>query len=242
MLTDDVDAAMEGYNGAWGFALIDVECDALAESPTDYAQYPASAGKIVTFIAVLREVERKNFDYPEIEDHLELAVLISSDIAANHLTTLITPANIAEVTGLAGLSARSTFVHDWRLAWLAPADLARVWAALLRGELLSPEHTDLLLGLTQQADFPIGAGYDTFPEELGVDGYDYGQKAGYWVSTEEPDNLVGAGFIRLSNDPESAFAVVLMVETEMDDVFEPQRRKVFPLLLEFIRGEVEAHR
>lgn len=237
-LRASVSDAMEEYDGTWGFAVHDVDCDSLVTYPLGYAQYPASAGKIVIAIAALRAVEDGLLPFEDIEGHLELAVQLSLDAEIDVINDLLEPEQIAAVLELAGTSTLTEFEQEWRDARMSPADLARVWATLLRGDLLTGTWTDYLLRLASGAVFPEG--YDTFPEDLDLPDYEYGQKAGYWVSLEEPDVLVGSGFIRPADGSSHGFALVLMVTTPMDDVFDEQRRSVFPLLLDLVLGELSS--
>lgn len=231
---------MDEYDGTWGFALYDLGCESLVTFPLGYVQYPASSSKIVIVIAALRAVEDGLIQFEEIEGYLDLVLHLSLDAETDAINAYLDPAQIAEVLEIAGVGDLVEFEQEWRDARMGPADLALVWAALLRGDLLTIPWTDYLLGLASEAVFPEG--FETFPEELGVDGYQYGQKAGYWVSGDEDDVLVGAGYIRPLDHSHPGFALVLMVTTAMDDVFDKQRRSVFPLLRDFVLDEVERAR
>ena len=55
-LTRVVSEEMDGFDGDWGFALIDIECRMEISVHAEHSQYPASAGKIVIVIAALRGV------------------------------------------------------------------------------------------------------------------------------------------------------------------------------------------
>jgi len=230
---------MLDYPGTWGFAIIDIGCDAAASFPPAYVQYPASAAKIVPVIAVLRAVARGDIEFETVAGDLELVMTISSDESADYLASLVTDEDVADVLALAGVSTLTTFVHDWESASMTPADLAAVWAGLLRGDLLPPEWESYLLDLAGQAVIPEG--YQTFPVDPGLAGYAYGQKAGFWVSDDEPDVLVGAGFLR-SESGGPGFAIVLMVTTEAGDELEAKRHDVFPLLRDFVAGETRPSR
>lgn len=232
----DVDAAMDGYPGTWGFALIDVDCQAAASFPPSYVQYPASAGKIVPVVAVLRAVARGDIESEAVTSDIELVLTISSDESADYLAGLVSEEEVADVLALAGVSNLTSFIHDWEGASMAPVDLAAIWAALLRGDLLPPEWQAYVLDLAGQAVIPEG--YETFPLDPGIDGFAYGQKAGFWVSDEEPDVLVGAGFLRPLDNRSTGFAMVLMVTTEYGDEGESRRQDVFPILRDFVAGEV----
>ena len=235
---DAVAEAMDGYEGTWGFALVDIECRTEVERPPGYRQYPASAGKIVPIIATLRAVDDGRVAFDDIADDLEQAVTISSDLAVDALATHIAPKDVEAVLSIAGVSESTSFASGWRHSVTTPLDLARVWSAVLMGDVLETQTAAVLLSLAGRAGFPAGFGYETFPESLGVPGLAYGQKAGYWVSPDEPDDFVGAGFIQPVGGGPPGFSLVLMVETDEDDVREPQRRSVFPILVEFILGEM----
>lgn len=237
-LSDPIASAMDGYNGEWGFALIDADCDAMVEYPAGYSQYPASSWKIVIVIAALRAVEAGELELEQIEEHLELVLQHSFDANTDAINAFVTLEQLNEVTEIAGISALTTYEKDWRYTDGTPLDLARVWAALLRGDLLSEEWTDYLLELAETAEFPNN--YETFPPApLDTPGYQYGQKAGFYISENDPHYLIGAGYIRPDDGRSDGFALVLMAVTPMRDVSDPQRREVFPILLEYILGELE---
>jgi hypothetical protein len=57
------------------------------------------------------------------------------------------------------------------------------------------------------------------------------------VSDGVPYFLLGAGFLRPSNGEHAGVVMVLMARTTNPDLGDPQRRAVFPLLFEYVRGE-----
>jgi hypothetical protein len=230
-LEQAVTDAMAGYAGTWGFAVRDLGCDTeLAVNP-DYAQYPASAGKIVTVIATLREVEAGRIDLEAVWGQIAGIMTYSWDLSADVLTRQLTPAAVQSVLADAGVSEKARFQHSWRRAYMSPMDLAIVWEALVQGELLSEEMTERLLDLAGGAVIP--ASLDTFPAEIDLPGYEYGQKAGYYVSDGVPYFLVGAGFL-VSTDPDGPrYTMVLMTRSTERDLNHPQRREVFGLLLAY---------
>lgn len=226
---------MDGYDGTWGAALIDLACGTSMAIHPDYSQYPASAGKIVVVIAVLRAVDEGLLDFREVEPLIDEVMRYSADFAADALNALLEPAQVQRLLGDAGVSAQSVFEHSWTEASMPAQDLARVWAALLDGRLIAPAWTDYLLARSSEADVP--AGLETFPLEIGVEGYDYGQKAGYYISDGVPYFLAGAGYIRPSgNQLSPGYALVWLGRTTNPDLFDPQRRQVFPLMLDYIQA------
>lgn len=227
--------AMEGYNGTWGAAVIDLACGTSVAVNPEYTQYTASAGKIVIVIGILRAVEEGTIQFAEVEPLILEVMHFSSDHAATTLNDMLTPAQVQSVTADSGVSAASTFEHAWDYADMPAIDLARVWAALLAGDLLTPRWTEYLLTRAGQADIPDG--FETFPHEVGVEGYQYGQKAGYYVSDGIPYFFVGAGFVRPVGDPEldPGYALVWLGRTMNPSFLDPQRRTVFPLMFQYIQ-------
>jgi hypothetical protein len=236
-LEEAVTEAMAGYPGTWGFAVRDLGCDtALAVNP-GYAQYPASAGKIVTVIATLREVEAGRLDLEAVWGQVTGIMTYSWDLSADVLTRQLTPAAVQSVLADAGVSDKARFLHSWRRAYMSPMDLAIVWEALVQGELLSEEMTERLLDLAAGAVIP--ASLDTFPAELDLPGYQYGQKAGYYVSDGVPYFLVGAGYLISTRADGPRYTMVLMTRSTERDLSHPQRREVFDLLLAYAGLEAD---
>ena len=232
-----VEEAMEGYEGTWGLALVDLDRNSPIVIRPEYRQYPASAGKIVVIIAALRAVQEGVVEFATIEPHVELVMHHSLDVDTDVVASFVTPAQVSAVLEAAGVSEASSLEYEWRQALFTPHDLALVWASLLRGEQLDEGWTTYLLGLASEAIFPDG--YETFPAAFGVPGYQYGQKAGYWVSVEQLDDLVAAGYVRPEDASSEGFAFAFLLETPLDDLFDPQRRLVFPLIRDFVVAELD---
>ncbi len=235
-----VEEAMEGYEGTWGLALVDLDCNSPIVIRPEYRQYPASAGKIVVIIAALRAVQEGVVAFAAIEPHVELVMHHSLDVDTDVVASFVTPAQVSAVLEAAGVSAASSLEYEWRQAVFTPHDLALVWASLLRGEQLDEGWTSYLLGLASEAIFPDG--YETFPAAFDIPGYQYGQKAGYWVSVEQLDDLVAAGYVRPEDASSEGFAFAFLLETPLDDLFDPQRRLVFPLVRDFVVAELDGER
>jgi hypothetical protein len=238
-LMDEVEAraleAMAGYNGSWGLALIDLDCETSMAINGDWAEYAASSSKIVVVIAVLRAVEDGRLDYESIRPQVEGVMHHSWDADATHLNYLVSPQEIQEVLDMAGMSDASEFPYVWNYAIMTAPDLARVWEALLRGELLGEEWTERLLDLASQAEVPPSN--ETFPAEFDEPGYQFGQKAGYYVTGGLPYYLVGAGYVRPEEPGERlGYVMVFTVYSLNPDLDEPQRRAVFPILMDYVRA------
>lgn len=269
-LDAEIEAAMAGYPGDWGFGMIDLDCGVELTVRGDYVQYTASAGKIVPVIAALRAVDPGTFaasipadppplncgvhgplgaagepvDFARLEEALRLVMVHSCDHEANLINDLVTPEQIAEVLELADVSEQTRFEYRWNQAFMPAIDLARVWAALLEGRLLDGEMTEYLLALSSSAVIPQGL--DTFPADPGIPGWQLGQKAGYCIVCD-PYTLVGlgAGYLRPEDGGEVSaragdhlgVAVVLMVRTTTLSVADPQRREVFPHVVDYVLGD-----
>lgn len=233
-LTAAVEATMAGYKGTWGFALYDLECDTMVTVNPDYLQYPASASKIITVIATLRAVEEGRIDLAEVEPVMDQVLTWSSDYHADLLETYLTPEDLSAVLTDAGTSEAAYIRETWHYTYMTPADMARVWAALVQGRLLNDELTALLLEKASKADIPPE--YETWPSPLATEitGFDFGQKAGYWVSDGVPYHFVGAGYLRDTVDPGRSFIPVVFLRAEDPDLLDSQRRSVWPLVLEHI--------
>lgn len=239
-LVVDIEDAMGGYEGVWGLALIDLDCESAIMVRPRYSQYPASAGKIVILTAALRAVQDGLLDFAAIEQHVELVLWHSLDKNTDEIAAFLAPAQVGEVLARARVSPASSLQWEWRDAWFTPHDLALVWASIVRGEQLDERWTAYLMRLASEAEFPDG--HETFPPQFGVEGYEYGQKAGFWVSDDDPHHFVAAGFVRPEEGASAGFTFAFMLETWQEDVFEPQRRTVFPLVRDFVVGEVERSR
>ncbi len=239
-LVASVEEAMDEYEGVWGLALIDLDCGSSIVVRPQHSQYPASAGKIGVLTAALRAVQDGLLDFALIEENVELVLYYSLDKNTDEIAALITPEQVAAVVARAGISWRSNLRWHWREAWLTPHDLALVWASILRGEQLDEEWTGYLLQLASEAVLP--AGDDTFPEDFGIAGYRYGQKAGYWTPEKDPDYFAAAGYVQPEDGASAGFTFAFLLETWEEDVSEPKRRAVFPLVRDFVVGEVERNR
>jgi hypothetical protein len=232
-LVADVEGAMAGYPGTWGFAYIDIFCDATVATDPGYHQYAASAGKIISIVAALRAVEAGQVAFETLEPSITTILHVSDDLLSDHIETFVTAEDLEAVIADAGV-VDSTIRGSWRFTNFSAVDLARVWAALIDGRLLNAEHTEWVLARAGEADIP--APYETYPGMSFEHPYlQWGQKAGYYVSDGVPYFLVGAGYLRDPQTGQGFVSVVLMV-TEFADLLEPQRRSVFPLVVD----EVEA--
>lgn len=234
-LEETIRDAMIGYDGQWGFALIDIVCDASAIVNEDYFEYAASAGKIVTLVAALEAVESGELEDWELESldlSLRQVLRTSSDWDADLLEGYFPTSRLDELLREANLGDRSYMRNSWKFSMMTPIDLATFWAAILKGDLLDNDSTAYLLDLASQAEIPPE--YETFPgSNFELEGFQYGQKAGYYVEDGVPYFFVGAGYIREMQGDE-AFAVALLIRTENPELFDPQRRTVFPLVVEHI--------
>ncbi len=235
---------MTDYEGVWGMALIDLDCASSITVRPDHAQYPASAGKIVLVVAALRAVQDGLLEFSEVEEHIDLVLWHSLDKNTDAIAELVTPEQVAEVVERAGLSEQSRVPWQWRFAWFTPHDLALVWASIVRGEQLEEEWTTYLLHRASEVVLPVG--YETFPAEFGAEGYQYGQKAGYWLPEDEPARLVSAGYARplpgegASESAGFTFAFLVKTWAEELDFSDPQRGLVFPLVRDFMVAEMAA--
>lgn len=265
-LAADIEAAMAGYDGDWGFGMVDRDCDVELEVRGEWVQYTASAGKIVPVIAALRALDLDTFeaavpdepvamhchsiagplgatgepvDFAAMETALLLVMTHSCDHEANLINDLVTPEQVVEVLADSGVSDETQFAYRWNQARMPAIDLARVWAALLDGRLLEADVTVYLLELAAGAEVP--AGLDTFPARLDLPGWQLGQKAGYCIVCE-PYTIValGAGYLRpvpADVTEERGVALVLMAQTTTLPVADQQRREVFPLVVDYVVGD-----
>ena len=235
-LESEVAAAMDGYDGTWGFALIDLDCEAMAAVNPDYVQYAASAGKFPFIVASVRAVQEGRLDLADIQEDLELVLHHSLDSSADNIAATVSDAEVQAVLDLADVSELTTFHDSWRYFFSTPADMARIWAAFLDGKMLDEEHTELLMQLASEAEVPEA--YETWPAVFDEPSLRFGQKAGYWVSDGTPYHLVGAGFLVPFDGSSAGFAPVILMIGNDPDLLEPQRRTVFPLVVEFVLSEL----
>ncbi len=235
-LIEAVEEVMIDYEGVWGLALIDLDCGSSVIVRPRHSQYPASAGKIVILTAALRAVQDGLLEFELIEEAVELVLHYSLDKQTDEIAELITPEQVAEVMVRAGVTSSYLEWH-WRKAWFTPHDLARVWASIVRGEQLDERWTAHLLRLASEVVLPEGK--EAFPADFGVEGYRYGQKAGYWTPEEESDIFVSAGYVVPEDGASAGFTFAFLIETWEEDIFEPKRRAVFPLVRDFMVAEME---
>ncbi len=232
LLVNDVNEALQGYNGDWGFALYDLNCDHMTAINGDYIQYTASTSKIITIIAVMRAVEAGDVDLEAVEPHIDEVFEWSSDHDANVLEEFIDPADLDAVLADAGVSSQAYIDGSWNQAHMTAPDMARIWAGIIRGELLTEESARYLMDKTGLAEIPDGL--ETFPDaRFEMDGFQYGQKAGYYVIDGIPYFMVGAGFLAEDDGPET-FIPVFILRTENPEFLDPQRREVWPLVVEHV--------
>lgn len=232
-----VEETMTDYEGVWGLALVDLDCASSIVIRPRHSQYPASAGKIVILVAALRAVQDGLLEFEAIEENLELVLYYSLDKSTDEISDFITPEQVGAVMARAGVSTDSYLQWHWRDARFTAHDLALVWASILRGEQLDERWTARLLQLASEAVIPEAD--VTFPAGFGVDGFQYGQKAGYWKPEDDPDFFAAAGYIQPVDAAGAGFAFAFLLRTWEEDPFEPQRRSVFPLVRDFVVGEVE---
>ena len=238
-LTDLLAAEMDGFGGDWGFALIDLECGTEIAVNTDHSQYPASAGKIVIVIAALRAIADGSFEPdPALIEDVEEILVSSLGPPADRLAMQLSPEQISAVQSRAGVSDRSRLTETWRNAYFTAVDLARIWASLLLGDQLEPEHTDLVLELAGRALLPDEEGFWPFPADFGVAGVQYGQKAGFWESDEPTGYRVSAGYVRAHDRPGQGFAFAFLAQITAEGLEEDWRRAVFPIVRDFVNFEL----
>ncbi len=231
---------MTDYEGIWGLALIDLDCGSSVVVRPQHAQYPASAGKIVILTASLRAVQEGLLEFELIEENVELVLHHSLDKQTDEIAELLTPEQVGDVMARAGVSARWFPEWQWRWALFTPHELALFWASIVRGEQLDERWTAHLLQLASEVVLPEGK--EAFPQEFGVEGYRYGQKAGYWTpeeEEEEADIFVSAGYVVPEDGSSMGFTFAFLLETWEEDILEPKRRAVFPLVRDFVVGEME---
>jgi hypothetical protein len=222
----EIEAALAGFPGEWGFHVIDLPSGAEMGINNSQNFYPASAGKIVVAIAVLRQVDQGIRDLDEVRDRFEQMILVSSDEAADELDGLVNESETQQVLTDAGVSPSASF-PGWRQGFLSARDLALVWRALVQGELLSSDSAGYLLDLTARVN--LESPFETFPARF-RDGYLYGQKAGYNIQSF-PHTFVGAGYT-LSSDLRYGFVAVIILRTEASaEDTRQQRMLVHPILV-----------
>ncbi len=239
VLTEAVEQSMDGYTGGWGLALIDLDCDAAILVNRDHSQYPASAGKIVIVITALRAVQDALLEFEgEVQEDIEIILSKSLDAHSDRLNDKVTSEQIAAVLERAGASEASEYEHSWRYAHLAPIDLARVWVSLVRGEQLDEELTAYLLDLATRPE--LGDAFWPFPADFGVEGYAYGQKAGYWTSGVPVGYRVSAGYARPEDGSSEGYVFAFMIRAVWQDLRGYWQRPVFPLVRDFIVAELGA--
>lgn len=237
-LTDAVEDVMAGMTGGWGLALIDLDCDASIVVRPEHGQYPASAGKIVIMITALHAVQEGLLDLEEIRPHVEIVLAQSLDWNADLVNDLVTSEQIAGVLERASVSEASEFEHSWRYAHMTALDMARVWASLMRGEQLDGELTAYLLDLATR---PIlGEAFWPFPPAFGVEGYTYGQKAGYWTSPLPTGYRVSAGYARPDDGSAEGYVFAFLIRVRGGDWATDWRRPIFPLVRDFLVAEMES--
>lgn len=227
-----VESALSDYPGTFGFALYDIDCDAMATVNGEHVQYTASTGKLPFVIAALRAIEAGRLDFEQIEGDLELVLRQSLDDNANTIVSLVEVDEVWEVLRIAGVSDHTTFQDSWSNFFSTAPDLSRIWAAVLRGDLLNPQWTEYLLELAAEAEVPPL--FETFSSEVELPGLQFGQKAGYAVQLGPPYYLIGSGFLRPEDGSGGGFTATLLTTTAAE-LAEPRRRAVFPLVVDYVR-------
>ena len=229
---------MEGYTGGWGVALVDLDCEATFLVNPEHSQYPASAGKIVVVIAALRAAQDGLLEFEgELQGDIEVVLSLSLDAHADRINGKVTTEQIAAVLERAGVSEASEFEHSWRYAHFTPDDLARVWISLVRGEQLNEELTAYVLDLATRP--VLGAFAWPFPPDFGIEGYVFGQKAGFWTSEVPVAYRVSAGYLRPADGSSEGHVFAFMVRAVWEDLRGNWQRPVFPLVRDFFVTELE---
>ena len=191
----------------------------------------------MVLIAALRAVQDGDLRFdPQLRSDIETVMARSFDLLAHRVNGQLTGEQIADVLWRAGVSDASSFEHRWSDARMTPHDLARVWASLVRGEQLDPERTAYLLDLASRTGIPTG--FWPFPPAWGVEGYEYGQKAGYWTSPTPIGYRVSAGYARRADGGGDGYAFAFLVRAVATDLAGWWHRPVFPLVRDFIAGEL----
>ena len=79
-----------------------------------------------------------------------------------------------------------------------------------------------------------------------IEGFNYGQKAGYWINDEGDERLIGAGYLIEQSNSERGYVVVFMTQgDEADDLWDRSRlatsprHKVWPLIIEFVTEQAQ---
>ena len=228
---------MDGLTGGWGLALVDLDCDTTVLVEPGHGQYTASAGKIMIVITLLRAVQDGLIAFEAVQPHVEIVLSLSLDVDADLLNDLVTPEQIAAMLERAGVSEASELEHSWRYAHFTAHDLARVWVSLVRGEQLNEELTAYLLDLATRP--VLGDAFWPFPADFGVEGYVYGQKAGYWTSPLPTGYRVSAGYIRPADGSGEGYVFAFLIRVRDEDWANDWRRPVFPLVRDFMVAEME---
>ncbi|MPZ22163.1 MAG: hypothetical protein GEU28_01150 [Dehalococcoidia bacterium] len=222
----EIEAALAGIPGEFGLAVIDLPSGAEMGINQGQPFYPASAGKIIVAIAVLRQVQAGLIEFEPFQDRFEQMILVSSDEAADEMDLLVSETETRQVLQDAGASEVSSF-PSWRQGFVAARDLALVWKGLVEGGLLDGERTQYLVGLTSR--YEMDPTFETFPVRLGRDGYLYGQKAGYNIQSF-PHTFVGAGYT-VAVDLRYGFVAAFILHTEQSVVdSHEQRTTVYPII------------
>ena len=237
LLVAAIEEKMAGYTGGWGVALVDLDCDATFLINPEHSQYPASAGKIMVVIAALRAVQDGLLEFEgELQGDIEVVLSLSLDAHADRINGKVTTEQIADVLERAGVSGESEIEHSWRYANFTPEDLARVWISLVRGEQLNEELTAYLLDLATRP--VLGAFAWPFPPDFGIEGYVFGQKAGFWTSEVPVAYRVSAGYLRPEDSSSEGYVFAFMVRAVWEDLRGNWQRPVFPLVRDFMVAEL----
>lgn len=222
----ELEAALAGLPGEWGLAVFDLPSGAELGLNENQPFYPASAGKIVIAIAVLRQVQEGIREFQPLQDAFEQMMVVSSDERADDLDALVNENETLAVLRDAGASDISSF-PGWRRGFVTARDLALVWKGLVEGNLLDAERTAYLVELTSR--FEMEEIFETFPARFGRGGYLYGQKAGYNIQSF-PYTFVGAGYT-VSMDLRYGFVAAFILHTEQTVVnSREQRTRVYPII------------
>ena len=230
---------MDGYVGGWGLALVDLDCDEVILVSPEHSQYPASAGKIVIVITALRAVQEGELAFEgEVQEDIEVILSKSLDAHSDRLNDKVTHGADRGRARTRGRLGGDEVRAQLALRPLQPArpgahlDLARARRATRRGAHGVPARP--------RDAARAGPGLLAVPPEWGVEGYTYGQKAGYWTSPTPIGYRVSAGYAHPSDASSEGYVFAFLIRAVWQDLVGDWQRPVFPLVRDFIVGELGA--